>query len=131
MSDNSRRALSVAMVSIGGSAIEKIQALIKIRELVCNDETVNGTDQRNKHPAFKAVLTSLNEVKEPNLFDDLDANENGKYNGVMNASNIVGIIASLSQLLEDLKSENKTDEEIINNPDVKCIISQCRHLAEV
>ncbi len=124
----SKQALKLAMSVVNSGALEKMDALLKIRELVIADEGLQGTSARNSHPAFKAVLESLHEITEPNLHSDMEANEKGKYAGVMNASNLVGILASLGGLLDELKSGGKSEKEIVSNPDVKCIISQARNL---
>lgn len=124
------KALKIAMSAIGSSGIEKIEALFKIRELVVNDESIKGTDARNTHPAFKAVLESLSEVGVPTE-EDFDANDKGKYKGVLNASNLVGILASLNVHIGALKDKNINEKDILKDPDVKCIILQCRHLSGV
>lgn len=125
------KALKLAQSALGSSGVEKLEVLFKIREVVISDDSIAGTDQRNTHPAFRAILESLSEVKEPDLFNDLPANEAGDYSSVLNASNLVGIVASLARLLEELKAKQVKDSEILNNSDVKCIISQCRNLAGV
>lgn len=130
MSDKSGtiEALRVAGSAIGGGGVEKLHALVKIRSFIVADDTINGTEARNRHPAFQAVIESLHEVKEPNLVGDVDANEAGKYAGVLSASNLVGIVASLERLVEELKASGKSDADVLNDPDVKCIVSQCRNL---
>lgn len=120
----------MAFSAIGAGGLEKLEALVKIRGVVVSDETVRDTADRNEHPAFKSVLGILNEVAEPGL-GDMEANDAGKYAGVLSASNLVGIVASLGGLLEDLKAAGKSETEILNNPDVKCIVSQCKNLAKI
>lgn len=124
-------AMKIAFSAIGAGGLEKLEALVKIRGVVVSDETIRDTSDRNEHPAFKAILGILAEVAEPGLYGDMEANEAGKYSGVLSASNLVGIVASLGGLLEDLKAAGKTEAEILNNPDVKCIVSQCRNLAKI
>jgi hypothetical protein len=123
--------MKLAFSAIGAGGLEKLEALVKIRGVVVSDETVRDTADRNEHPAFKAILGILNEVAEPDLYGDMEANDAGKYAGVLSASNLVGIVASLGGLLEDLKAAGKTEAEILSNADVKCIVSQCRHLAKI
>lgn len=124
-------AMKLASWANEAGGLEKLEALVKIRNVVISDGGFRDTADRNEHPAFKEVLWNLNEVAEPSLHGDMEANDAGKYAGVLSASNLVGIVASLSGLLEDLKAAGKTEAEILNNPDVKCIVSQCRHLAKV
>lgn len=129
MSSNTQ-ALKLALSVIGGSGPEKLNALVRIREVIIADETLQGTDQRNSHPAFKAVLESLSEVQEPNL-NDMQVNDDGMNAGVMSASNLVGVLASLGRQLETLAAKKATQDEIVSDADIKCIVSQCRHLAGV
>lgn len=124
------QALKLAQSAIGSTGIEKLETLLRIREIVISDESIGDTSQRNSHPAFKALLESVTEVKEPD-FRDIDANEAGKYGGVMSASNLVGILSSFGRLLEALKAEGMSESDILNHADVKCIVSQCRQLAGV
>ena len=125
-----KETLKIATTALGGTGLEKIEALFKIREIVINNESIKGTDARNTHPAFKAVLESLSEVGVPTE-EDFDANDKGKYKGVMNASNLVGLLASLNVHIDALKDKNINEKDILKDPDVKCIILQCRHLSGV
>jgi hypothetical protein len=122
------QALRLASQAISAGGVGKIEALVKIRQLVLEDASVQGTDERNSHPAFAALLTSLHEISEPSLAD-MDKNDEGDYRGVMNASNLVGVVSSLGRLLENLRAAGIKDEDILNDPDVRCIVSQCRNLA--
>lgn len=124
------KALKLAQSAIGSNGLEKLETLVRIRELVIADDSLRDTSERNTHPAFKALLECLTEVTDPTI-DDMDKNDEGKYAGVMSASNLVGIVSSLGRILEDLKSSKAKEIDIINNFDVKCIIGQCRFLAGV
>ena len=87
---NHQKALKIAISSFNETPVGRLKNLIKIRNLIVEGDSINDTDQRNKHPAITCLVTLLNDFEEPSD-KDIEMNKKGPFNGILGASNSVGI----------------------------------------
>lgn len=120
-------ALKVATEALKGDVYDRLQAVVKIREIVITDETLNGSDAKNTHPAFQAIAEALHEIKEP----DIDEGNNPECDFILRASNLTGVIAGLGRHLSELEKNGVSRQEVSNDILVRCYVSKLRHLARI
>jgi hypothetical protein len=120
--------IAICIGAIGGDTREKLEALFKTRDLVCSDETLRGTDERNQHPAFRSLIQSMN-ITVPNL-SDYDDVEKTEMRGVDMASNAVGVIASLRSYVETHCGSYR-DDDFRRDPIIRVVVEKLRSLARV